>query len=110
MIYSPIENREEKLSITGKVTFLSMVAGSVLALTNFISNSALAEDVIKIGTPLALTGGLADEGKKQQIAYDMWLRRVNAAGGISVGGKKIKVKLASGKEALAYIEASYENA
>ena len=63
MIYSPTENREEKLSITGRVTFLSMVAGSVLALTNFISNSALAEDVIKIGTPLALTGGLADEGK-----------------------------------------------
>ena len=93
MIYSPTEIREEKLNITGRVTFLSMVAGSVLALTNFISNSALAEDVIKIGTPLALTGGLADEGKKQQIAYDMWLRRVNAAGGISVGGKKMKVKL-----------------
>jgi len=54
---------------------------------------ALAQDVIKIGAPLALTGGLADEGKKQQIAYDMWLKRVNAAGGINVGGKKMKVEL-----------------
>jgi branched-chain amino acid transport system substrate-binding protein len=52
-----------------------------------------AQDVIKIGAPLALTGGLADEGKKQQIAYDMWLKRVNAAGGINVGGKKMKVEL-----------------
>jgi branched-chain amino acid transport system substrate-binding protein len=54
---------------------------------------ALAQGVIKIGAPLALTGGLADEGKKQQIAYDMWLKRVNAAGGINVGGKKMKVEL-----------------
>jgi branched-chain amino acid transport system substrate-binding protein len=52
-----------------------------------------AQDVIKIGAPLALTGGLADEGKKQQVAYDMWLKRVNAAGGINVGGKKMKVEL-----------------
>ena len=54
---------------------------------------SFAQDVIKIGAPLALTGGLADEGKKQQIAYDMWLKRVNAAGGINVGGKKMKVEL-----------------
>ncbi len=52
-----------------------------------------AQDVIKIGTPLALTGPLADEGKKQQVAYDMWLKRVNAAGGIDVGGQKMKVQL-----------------
>ncbi|MGQ0655550.1 MAG: amino acid ABC transporter substrate-binding protein [Betaproteobacteria bacterium] len=49
--------------------------------------------VIKIGAPLALTGALADEGKKQQIAYDMWLKRVNAQGGISVAGKRMKVEL-----------------
>ena len=54
---------------------------------------ARAQDVIKIGTPLALTGPLADEGKKQQVAYDMWLKRVNKAGGINVGGKMMKVEL-----------------
>ena len=48
---------------------------------------------IKIGAPLALTGGLADEGKKQQIAYDMWLKRVNAQGGINVAGKRMKVEI-----------------
>lgn len=54
---------------------------------------AQAQSTIKIGAPLALTGGLADEGKKQQVAYDMWAKRVNSAGGINVGGKKMKVEL-----------------
>jgi branched-chain amino acid transport system substrate-binding protein len=55
--------------------------------------AAQAQEVIRIGAPLALTGGLADEGKKQQVAYDMWLKRVNAAGGIAVGGRKLRVEL-----------------
>ena len=57
------------------------------------SNTMLGAQTIKIGTPLALTGGLADEGKKQVIAYDMWLNRVNSSGGINVNGKKMKVEL-----------------
>lgn len=60
-----------------------------------LSAAASAQTVIKIGAPLALTGGLADEGKKQKIAYDMWLKRVNDAGGIQVGDQKMKVELIS---------------
>ena len=52
-----------------------------------------AQDVVKIGAPLALTGALADSGKKQKLGFDLWLERVNAAGGISAGGKKYKVEL-----------------
>ena len=55
--------------------------------------SAVHAQTVRIGAPLALTGGLADEGKKQQAAYMLWLERVNAAGGITVGGKKMKVEL-----------------
>lgn len=65
---------------------------AALAAACFTAITAQAQ-VIKIGAPLALTGGLADEGKKQQIAYDMWLKRVNAAGGINVGGKMMRVEL-----------------
>jgi branched-chain amino acid transport system substrate-binding protein len=54
--------------------------------------SALAAD-IKIGAPLALTGPLADEAKKQEVVWKMWLEKVNSAGGISVGGTKSKVQL-----------------
>lgn len=51
------------------------------------------EKPVRIGTPLALTGALAEEGKKQAVAYQLWLERINAAGGIDVGGKKRKVEL-----------------
>ncbi len=56
-------------------------------------SAATAADVVKIGAPLALTGGLADEAKKQDLVWAMWLDKVNAAGGINVGGKKMKVEL-----------------
>ena len=46
-----------------------------------------AAQTVRIGAPLALTGGLADEGRKQQVAYDLWAKRVNAAGGMTVGAK-----------------------
>jgi branched-chain amino acid transport system substrate-binding protein len=58
-----------------------------------VLSAGAAQAQIKIGAPLALTGGLADEGKKQAIAYDMWLKRINAQGGINVGGKRMKVEL-----------------
>lgn len=64
-----------------------------LAAIGFAASAANAQDVIKIGAPLALTGGLADEGHKQVVVWDMWLERVNAAGGINVGGKKMKVEI-----------------
>jgi branched-chain amino acid transport system substrate-binding protein len=54
---------------------------------------ARAADMIKIGAPLALTGPLADEAKKQDVVWKMWLEKVNAAGGINVGGTKTKVQL-----------------
>src|SRR5262245_19008121 len=57
------------------------------------ASSALAQDVIRIGAPLALTGALADSGKKQKLSFDLWLERVNKAGGINVGGKPHKVEL-----------------
>ncbi len=68
-------------------------AACLLAVTVAFAAPAAQAQTLKIGAPLALTGGLADEGRKQQVAYDMWLKRVNAAGGISVGGKKVKVEL-----------------
>jgi len=65
---------------------------SALALGT-LAIAAHAQNTIKIGAPLALTGSLADEAKKQQVAYAMWRDRVNAAGGINVGGTKMKVEL-----------------
>lgn len=56
--------------------------------------AGVAQDkVVKIGAPLALTGGLAEEGHKQEQAYELWLDRVNADGGIDIGGEKYQVEL-----------------
>lgn len=63
------------------------------AVASLAGTSVQAQETIRIGAPLALTGGLADEGRKQQVGYDLWLERVNAAGGIAVGGHKRKVEL-----------------
>src|ERR1700761_4358494 len=56
-----------------------------------LASGASAEDVIRFGAPLPITGPLAPEAIKQQQGYDLWAEQANKAGGISVGGKKYKV-------------------
>ncbi|MCW2239405.1 amino acid ABC transporter substrate-binding protein [Azospirillum canadense] len=75
-------------------TGTAIAAAAALACGVLSWSPATAQDrTVRIGAPLALTGALADEGKKQAAAYDLWLERINAAGGIDVGGKKMKVDL-----------------
>src|SRR6478609_3007765 len=57
------------------------------------ASAALAQDVVKFGAPLPLTGPLAPGAIKQQQGYDLWAEQANKAGGISVGGKKYKVEI-----------------
>ncbi len=54
---------------------------------------AAAQETIRFGAPLPLTGALAPEALKQQQGYDLWAEEVNKAGGINVGGKKMKVEI-----------------
>jgi len=69
------------------------ITAAVAATIAVSAFAASAADVIKIGAPLALTGPLADEAKKQDVVWNMWLDKVNAAGGINVGSKKMRVQL-----------------
>jgi branched-chain amino acid transport system substrate-binding protein len=71
----------------------AIILAAGLAVTAISAPAARAADVIKFGAPLALTGPLADEAKKQNVIWKMWLAKVNAGGGINVGGKKSKVEL-----------------
>lgn len=68
------------------------LSAAVLALGAQFS-AASAEDVIRFGAPLPITGALAPEAVKQQQGYDLWAEQANKAGGISVGGKKYKVQI-----------------
>ena len=65
----------------------------IVASLGLSASVATAQDVIKFGAPLPLTGPLAPEAIKQQQGYDLWAEQANKAGGISVGGKKYKVEI-----------------
>lgn len=52
-----------------------------------------AQDVIRIGAPLPLTGPLSPEGIKQKQGYDLWAELANSKGGIKASGKNYKVEI-----------------
>jgi len=68
---------------------LVTLAAAAVAFTSV----AAAQDVIKVGAPLPLTGPLSPEGVKQQRGYDLWAATANAKGGIKAGGKSYKVEI-----------------
>lgn len=70
--------------------FSAALFASLLA---FGAGGAAAQDVIRIGAPLPLTGPLSPEGLKQQRGYDLWAETVNAAGGITAGDKTYRVEI-----------------
>ncbi|MBX9823962.1 MAG: amino acid ABC transporter substrate-binding protein [Xanthobacteraceae bacterium] len=73
---------------------LSAIATTVAALgvVTALPAPALAQDVIKVGAPLPLTGPLSPEGLKQKRGYDLWAEAANAKG-IKAGGKTYKVEI-----------------
>jgi len=58
-----------------------------------VAAPATAQETIRFGAPLPLTGPLAPEALKQKQGYDLWAEAVNSAGGIDVGGKKMMVEI-----------------
>jgi branched-chain amino acid transport system substrate-binding protein len=69
-------------------------AGAALAAAGIaLGANALAQETVRIGAPLPITGPLAPEAVKQQRGYDLWAEQVNKAGGINVGGKRMKVEI-----------------
>ena len=55
--------------------------------------AARADEVLKIGAPLAATGKDAREGALAKQGYDLWAATVNARGGIEVGGRHWRVQI-----------------
>ncbi|MEO0761880.1 MAG: amino acid ABC transporter substrate-binding protein [Pseudomonadota bacterium] len=78
--------------MTMTVAACRLLGTASLAALLSLSAAHADEGVLRIGAPLALTGGLADEGKKQEAVWKLWLDKVNAAGGVSVGGTTMPVE------------------
>lgn len=72
----------------------TIVAGIVAAgVALFLDVPAVAQDVVKVGAPLPLTGSLSPEGVKQKRGYDLWAEVANAKGGIKADGKTYKIEV-----------------
>ncbi len=71
----------------------TLLLAAVAAASVFGVQPLRAQETIKFGAPLPITGPLAPEALKQQQGYDLWANQVNRAGGINVAGKKMKVEI-----------------
>lgn len=71
--------------------FRAALAALLLAATAPLP--AIAQETLIIGAPLPVTGALSPEGTKLKQGYELWQEQVNAAGGVKVGDRKLKVDL-----------------
>jgi branched-chain amino acid transport system substrate-binding protein len=55
---------------------------AILALLSALTSTARAAEPIKIGFSMALSGGIATNGKAALLAIQMWAEKVNAKGGL----------------------------
>jgi branched-chain amino acid transport system substrate-binding protein len=80
MSSSPLLTRRTGLGLTGAAL---LPLGAARA----------ADDLVRIGAAVSLTGKLSREGNQLKNGYVYWEKLVNDAGGIEVAGKKIPVKV-----------------
>jgi branched-chain amino acid transport system substrate-binding protein len=69
------------------------LAAFALALGAAFGNVAEAQDTIRVGAPLPITGPLSPEATKLQNGINLWVETANKAGGIKVGNKRMKVEV-----------------
>jgi branched-chain amino acid transport system substrate-binding protein len=65
----------------------------VFAAVSGLARPASAQDILKVGAPLPLTGPLSPEGTKQKQGYDLWAATANDKGGIKAGGRTYKIEI-----------------
>jgi branched-chain amino acid transport system substrate-binding protein len=71
---------------------LSAIVGLTLG-TVVLPATAGAQDVIRFGASLSLTGPMSTEGRLVRDGYDFYVKMANEKGGINVGGKKHKIEI-----------------
>ncbi|GAA1559923.1 amino acid ABC transporter substrate-binding protein [Kribbella lupini] len=74
----------------GALTFALVLAGCT---SGSGANSGSGDSVIKIGVAISETGSYSAEGESVRHGYEYWEKRIDAAGGIDVDGKKQPVEL-----------------
>ena len=70
-----------------------LTAASALAGLALLPTMANAEDTIVLGSAISITGKYSQEGKNASDGYNFAVKKINDAGGITVGGKKYKIEV-----------------
>ena len=68
-------------------------AAFFIVLALFASSSEGESQTIKVGAVVPLTGRYAALGGQVKTGYELAVQHINAAGGVSVGGKKMQIEL-----------------
>ena len=63
------------------------------ALFAALCGTAVAQETLKIGAAVSLSGNFSREGGLLRDGYELWKEKVNAAGGLKAGGKTYKVEV-----------------
>jgi len=75
-------------SMARGVALLCLSAGAAM-----LPTFASAQDVIRFGASLSLTGAMSTEGRLVRDGYDLYVKLANEHGGINVNGKKYKIEI-----------------
>ena len=73
---------------------IGIIGGVILGLAVFLA-PGWAADVLKVGFTGPLSGGTAKYGKNCEAGMIMAMEEINAKGGVSIGGKKLKIEISS---------------
>src|SRR5947208_15841537 len=70
----------------------SLLCAALLACGSLATSPAAADDIV-LGASVQMTGSSANTGRYYKDAYAFAIEKINAAGGVSVGGEKRKLAL-----------------
>jgi branched-chain amino acid transport system substrate-binding protein len=73
---------------------VGIIGGVILGLAVFLA-PGWAADVLKVGFTGPLSGGTAKYGKNCEAGMIMAMEEINAKGGVSIGGKILKIEVSS---------------
>jgi len=87
-------NQGRRAGNSGSIRLLNIFVSCLLFTFLFcISSQAWAQDVIRFGASLSLTGKMSTEGRRVRDGYDYYVKHINEKGGMPIKGKNYKVEI-----------------
>ncbi|HEY8821567.1 MAG TPA: amino acid ABC transporter substrate-binding protein [Dermatophilaceae bacterium] len=85
--------RSRTLAVAVVITASSLVVAGCGSKGDATSTSSAGSGTLAIGASISLTGKLAREGVLTQEGYQLCQEKVNAKGGVDIGGTKVKLDI-----------------